>query len=134
MVVDTVFGETTQETNCLRIKLLGDCYYCVSGLPETRQDHAMCCVELGLHMIRAIRFVRQNKQVSFSRFLSLSLSLCEICMYGQRLRICYLVLSAENFQFVRVQLFQILKYQNLLSLFFFFSISASASAFSPILF
>ncbi|CAG7815965.1 unnamed protein product, partial [Allacma fusca] len=55
------FDKLASETNCLRIKLLGDCYYCVSGLPETRTDHAMCCVELGLHMIRAIRFVRQNK-------------------------------------------------------------------------
>ncbi|CAL8110129.1 unnamed protein product [Orchesella dallaii] len=58
------FDKLSVETNCLRIKLLGDCYYCVSGLPETRPDHAMCCVELGLHMIRAIRFVRQNKQVN----------------------------------------------------------------------
>jgi len=34
--------------------LLGDCYYCVSGLPEPRPDHAHCCVEMGLDMIDAI--------------------------------------------------------------------------------
>lgn len=50
----------------IKFNFTGDCYYCVSGLPDTRPDHAMCCVELGLHMIRAIRFVRQNKQVKFS--------------------------------------------------------------------
>uniref|UniRef100_A0A1B0GMZ0 adenylate cyclase n=1 Tax=Phlebotomus papatasi TaxID=29031 RepID=A0A1B0GMZ0_PHLPP len=40
--------------HCLRIKLLGDCYYCVSGLPEARPDHAHCAVEMGLDMIDAI--------------------------------------------------------------------------------
>ena len=58
----------TQENHCLRIKLLGDCYYCVSGLPEARPDHAHCCVEMGLHMIRAIRHVRRNTQVMFLRW------------------------------------------------------------------
>ena len=37
-----------------RIKILGDCYYCVSGLPEARADHAQCCIEMGLDMIEAI--------------------------------------------------------------------------------
>ncbi|OXB70633.1 UNVERIFIED_CONTAM: hypothetical protein H355_006395, partial [Colinus virginianus] len=44
-----------EEHHCLRIKILGDCYYCVSGLPEPRQDHAHCCVEMGLSMIKTIR-------------------------------------------------------------------------------
>jgi len=26
----------------------GDCYYCVSGCPQKREDHAKCCVEMGL--------------------------------------------------------------------------------------
>lgn len=52
-----------QENHCLRIKLLGDCYYCVSGLPQTRQDHAVCCVEMGLHMINAIKDVRNKLNV-----------------------------------------------------------------------
>lgn len=46
-----------QENHCLRIKILGDCYYCVSGLPEARADHAHCCVEMGLDMIEAISYV-----------------------------------------------------------------------------
>ncbi|XP_063050183.1 adenylate cyclase type 8-like, partial [Engraulis encrasicolus] len=50
------------EHHCLRIKILGDCYYCVSGLPEPRQDHAHCCVEMGLSMIKTIRYVRSRTQ------------------------------------------------------------------------
>lgn len=48
------FDKLAQEHHCLRIKLLGDCYYCVSGLPEARPDHALCAVEMGLDMIDAI--------------------------------------------------------------------------------
>ncbi|XP_072383454.1 adenylate cyclase type 9 isoform X1 [Diabrotica undecimpunctata] len=41
--------------NCEKISTLGDCYYCVSGCPEARSDHAQCCVEMGLGMIQAIK-------------------------------------------------------------------------------
>ncbi|CAH0557313.1 unnamed protein product [Brassicogethes aeneus] len=57
------FDKLAAENHCLRIKLLGDCYYCVSGLPEARSDHAHCCVEMGLHMIKAIKDTRQKTQV-----------------------------------------------------------------------
>lgn len=53
------FDKLAAEHHCLRIKLLGDCYYCVSGLPEPRADHAHCCVEMGLDMIEAISLVRE---------------------------------------------------------------------------
>jgi adenylate cyclase 2 len=39
----------------MRIKILGDCYYCVSGLPVSRPNHAYNCVNMGLQMIEAIR-------------------------------------------------------------------------------
>ncbi|XP_072323964.1 adenylate cyclase type 8 isoform X3 [Scyliorhinus torazame] len=52
------FDRLAHEHHCLRIKILGDCYYCVSGLPEPRHDHAHCCVEMGLNMIKTIRYVR----------------------------------------------------------------------------
>ncbi|KAK3108058.1 hypothetical protein FSP39_000441 [Pinctada imbricata] len=52
------FDKLAQDNHCLRIKILGDCYYCVSGLPEPRPDHAHCCVEMGLDMIDAISLVR----------------------------------------------------------------------------
>jgi len=51
------FDKLAADNACLRIKLLGDCYYCVSGLPESRPDHAHCAVEMGLDMIEAIKFV-----------------------------------------------------------------------------
>ncbi|XP_045416364.1 adenylate cyclase type 8 isoform X2 [Lemur catta] len=54
------FDRLAHEHHCLRIKILGDCYYCVSGLPEPRQDHAHCCVEMGLSMIKTIRYVRST--------------------------------------------------------------------------
>ncbi|XP_055007425.1 LOW QUALITY PROTEIN: adenylate cyclase type 8 [Boleophthalmus pectinirostris] len=54
------FDRLAHEHHCLRIKILGDCYYCVSGLPEPRPDHAHCCVEMGLSMIKTIRYVRSR--------------------------------------------------------------------------
>lgn len=41
----------------MRIKILGDCYYCVSGVPEPQRAHARYCVEMGLAMISTIRSV-----------------------------------------------------------------------------
>ena len=43
------------QSNCEKISTLGDCYYCVSGCPEPREDHAANCVEMGLSMISAIK-------------------------------------------------------------------------------
>lgn len=47
--------------NCEKISTLGDCYYCVSGCPESRTDHAQCCVEMGLSMIQAIKDFDEEK-------------------------------------------------------------------------
>lgn len=56
----------------MRIKLLGDCYYCVSMFDsqswKSRPDHAVCSVETGLHMIKAIKDVRHNTHVRSFRF------------------------------------------------------------------
>ncbi|XP_058468497.1 adenylate cyclase type 8 [Solea solea] len=57
------FDRLAEEHHCLRIKILGDCYYCVSGVPEPQQAHASHCVEMGLAMITTIRYVR--KQLNF---------------------------------------------------------------------
>ncbi|KAG5670772.1 hypothetical protein PVAND_001012 [Polypedilum vanderplanki] len=53
------FDQLAMENQCLRIKILGDCYYCVSGLPISRPQHAANCVNMGLQMIEAIRIVRE---------------------------------------------------------------------------
>ncbi|XP_069111853.1 uncharacterized protein [Argopecten irradians] len=59
-ILNELFGRfdylATKNHN-IRIKILGDCYYCVSGLPEPRADHAKCCVNMGLDMIDAIHSV-----------------------------------------------------------------------------
>ncbi|XP_076753511.1 adenylyl cyclase 78C isoform X4 [Xylocopa sonorina] len=60
------FDKLSAENHCLRIKLLGDCYYCICGLPVARSDHAHCCVEMGLHMIKAIRDVRYTTKVDLN--------------------------------------------------------------------
>lgn len=58
------FDDAAEVNNCLRIKLLGDCYYCVSGVPEFNKDHANNCVKVGLEMIDIIREVREMRKVN----------------------------------------------------------------------
>ncbi|KAJ8410213.1 hypothetical protein AAFF_G00201940 [Aldrovandia affinis] len=54
------FDHLAEEHHCMRIKILGDCYYCVSGVPEPQRAHARCCVEMGLAMISTIRYVSKQ--------------------------------------------------------------------------
>lgn len=44
-----------QANECMRIKILGDCYYCVSGLPVSLPTHARNCVKMGLDICEAIK-------------------------------------------------------------------------------
>lgn len=60
------FDQASEEFNVLRIKFLGDCYYCVAGVvdaknPDYDVHHAKSCVNLGLRMIRDIREVRAQR-------------------------------------------------------------------------
>lgn len=50
-----LFDLLIKENECMRIKILGDCYYCVSGLPESLPHHARNCVKMGLDMCEAIK-------------------------------------------------------------------------------
>nr|XP_018900174.1 PREDICTED: adenylate cyclase type 9 [Bemisia tabaci]XP_018900175.1 PREDICTED: adenylate cyclase type 9 [Bemisia tabaci] len=55
------FDEICEISGCEKISTLGDCYYCVSGCPEPRPDHASCCIEMGLGMIVSINeFVEKS--------------------------------------------------------------------------
>lgn len=45
------FDKAADKNHCLRIKILGDCYYCVSGIPEIGRKHAIDSIEMGLDMI-----------------------------------------------------------------------------------
>lgn len=49
------FDDLCAQHGCEKINTLGDCYYAVSGCPEPRPDHAECCVNMGLAMIKAIK-------------------------------------------------------------------------------
>lgn len=54
------FDKLAEKYHQLRIKILGDCYYCISGAPEERPDHAVLCVHMGLSMVDAIKSVREQ--------------------------------------------------------------------------
>ncbi|XP_059486441.1 adenylate cyclase type 9 isoform X2 [Neocloeon triangulifer] len=57
------FDDLCARHGCEKISTLGDCYYCVSGCPLPRPDHAICCVEMGLSMIVAIQaFDRERNE------------------------------------------------------------------------
>lgn len=45
------FDDLCEHHGCEKISTLGDCYYCVSGCPEPRSDHAKCCIEMGLGIL-----------------------------------------------------------------------------------
>ena len=60
------FDVLCTKCGCEKISTLGDCYYCVSGCPEPRVDHAQCCIEMGLGMVKAIQMFDEdhNEQVN----------------------------------------------------------------------
>ncbi|XP_076016049.1 adenylate cyclase type 2b isoform X3 [Genypterus blacodes] len=60
------FDQIAKENECMRIKILGDCYYCVSGLPESLPHHARNCVKMGLDMCEAIKKVRDATGVEIN--------------------------------------------------------------------
>jgi adenylate cyclase 9 len=57
------FDKLCERTNCEKISTLGDCYYCVSGCLNGRDDHAECCVEMGLLMVKAIEVFNKDHGV-----------------------------------------------------------------------
>ncbi|XP_027725581.1 adenylate cyclase type 7 isoform X1 [Vombatus ursinus] len=60
------FDQIAKENECMRIKILGDCYYCVSGLPVSLPTHARNCVKMGLDMCEAIKQVREATGVDIN--------------------------------------------------------------------
>uniref|UniRef100_A0A8C1XKG9 Adenylate cyclase type 4 n=1 Tax=Cyprinus carpio TaxID=7962 RepID=A0A8C1XKG9_CYPCA len=60
------FDQIAKDNDCMRIKILGDCYYCVSGLPDPLTDHAKDCVKMGLDMCEAIKKVRDATGVDIN--------------------------------------------------------------------
>uniref|UniRef100_A0A2K6GD26 Adenylate cyclase type 7 n=1 Tax=Propithecus coquereli TaxID=379532 RepID=A0A2K6GD26_PROCO len=69
VVLNELFGKFDQIAKaheCMRIKILGDCYYCVSGLPVSLPTHARNCVKMGLDMCEAIKQVREATGVDIN--------------------------------------------------------------------
>uniref|UniRef100_A0A671W1I3 adenylate cyclase n=1 Tax=Sparus aurata TaxID=8175 RepID=A0A671W1I3_SPAAU len=69
VVLNKLFGrfdDIAKRNGCLRIKILGDCYYCVSGLPDPIPTHASNCVQMGLDMCTAISKLREATGVEIS--------------------------------------------------------------------
>ncbi|XP_078147870.1 adenylate cyclase type 2 [Centroberyx gerrardi] len=69
VVLNKLFGrfdDIAKKNECLRIKILGDCYYCVSGLPDPIPTHARNCVQMGLDMCTAINNLREATGVEIS--------------------------------------------------------------------
>ncbi|KAK9971255.1 hypothetical protein ABG768_024629 [Culter alburnus] len=60
------FDDIAKKNDCLRIKILGDCYYCVSGLPDAIPHHARNCVQMGLDMCTAINKLREATDVNIN--------------------------------------------------------------------
>lgn len=56
------FDKLGTKNKCQRIKILGDCYYCIAGLDDNKQ-HALCAVEMGRDMIKHIAKVRKHTGV-----------------------------------------------------------------------
>ncbi|XP_061179996.1 adenylate cyclase type 1-like [Saccostrea echinata] len=60
------FDRLAKYYDCLRIKILGDCYYCVCGVPQKNDDHAKIVVDMGLDMIDVIRMVCDKTDVNLN--------------------------------------------------------------------
>ncbi|XP_013418090.1 adenylate cyclase type 3-like [Lingula anatina] len=58
------FDQLSQKYHQLRIKILGDCYYCISGAPTPRPDHAVLAVHMGLSVVVAIAQVRERTKTN----------------------------------------------------------------------
>ncbi|XP_028132156.1 adenylyl cyclase X E isoform X2 [Diabrotica virgifera virgifera] len=60
-----LFDDCSDKRQVTRIKFLGDCYYCVAGLPpDAATNSAEACVDLGLDMIAIIASVRKKRNLN----------------------------------------------------------------------
>ncbi|CAL8067935.1 unnamed protein product [Calicophoron daubneyi] len=48
------FDRLAKDEGCYRVRLNSSEYMCIAGYPETRVDHARCCVDLGLAMLKVV--------------------------------------------------------------------------------
>lgn len=74
------FDQLTYEHQCEKISTLGDAYYCVAGCPEPISEHAFCCVDMGLAMVKTIKEFddENNEQVGMRVGIHTGTVLCGI--------------------------------------------------------
>ncbi|XP_074042743.1 adenylate cyclase type 2 isoform X2 [Leptinotarsa decemlineata] len=61
------FDDASVKLKVTRIKFLGDCYYCVAGLPpDAAPNPAEACVDLGLEMISTIAKIRKQRNLDIN--------------------------------------------------------------------
>lgn len=58
------FDEIATANGCERLRILGDCYIAMCGIPDYVPDHAKNCVKMGFKMIETIRLIREDKRVN----------------------------------------------------------------------
>ena len=68
-----LFVVCCQHHGCLRVKLSGDCYNCISGLPEKEPGDVDRCVKMGLDMIDVIRYEKYFGDIHLVHFLTIEL-------------------------------------------------------------
>ncbi|ODN06161.1 Adenylate cyclase type 3 [Orchesella cincta] len=78
------FDKLAEKYNQIRIKILGDCYYCICGAPEERADHAILCVHMGLSMVKAIKYVREKTKSSVDMRVGIHTGAILAGVLGQR--------------------------------------------------
>ncbi|KAK6960325.1 Adenylate cyclase type 3 [Biomphalaria glabrata] len=77
-------GTPRQKFHQVRIKILGDCYYCVCGALEPRMDHAVLSIHMGLSMVTAISTVRQSTGKDVNMRVGVHTGACLGGVLGQR--------------------------------------------------
>ncbi|VDK34104.1 unnamed protein product [Taenia asiatica] len=60
------FDNLCYNCGCERVGTLGSIYYCVSGCPTPRIDHAECCANLALLMMDVVRGMKYERQVELT--------------------------------------------------------------------
>ncbi|KAL5107209.1 Adenylate cyclase type 1 [Taenia crassiceps] len=65
------FDNLCYNCGCERIGTLGSIYYCVSGCPSPRIDHAECCANLALLMMDVVRGMKYERQVELTLAVSI---------------------------------------------------------------
>ncbi|GFS14699.1 adenylate cyclase type 3-like [Elysia marginata] len=78
------FDVLAEKFHQTRIKILGDCYYCICGALEPRADHAVLTIHMGLSMVDAISSVRQKTGKEVNMRVGVHTGACLGGVLGQR--------------------------------------------------